>query len=51
MAKLTYKKVLTWRKKDVNIIKDQAKKVDEETDYEKTFKNFKKSVDIFRQAW
>ena len=36
MEKLTYKKVLTWGKKDVNIIKDQAKKVSE-MDYEKNF--------------
>ena len=36
LEKLTYKKVMTWGKKDVNIIKDQAKKVSK-IDYEKNF--------------
>ena len=36
MEKLTYKKVLTWGKEDVNIIKDQAKKVSK-MDCEKNF--------------
>lgn len=50
MEKLTYEKVLTWRLKDVNMIKDQEKKVIKK-DYKKYLKNFKKGVDIFRQAW
>ena len=46
MEKLTYKKELTRGKKDVNIIKDQAKK-ENKTEWEKTFKNFFKKVLTF----
>ena len=49
--KNTYKKVLTKRKKGVNIIEDQARKRSIKIRNKKTFKNFKKSVDKIRQAW
>ena len=50
-GKLYMKKVLTKRKKGVNIIEDQARKRSIKTKNKKLLKNFKKSVDKIRQAW
>ena len=51
MEKISVKKVLTQKKKGVNIIEGQARKKVKQNQNKKTFKKCKKSVDNFRHAW